>query len=304
MKRAVALLTLLWMIVSLLSLGALAEEVDVNKNASLTLQYRHGEEVFSGLAIQTYRVAQIAPNGEMTLTGAFADYPINIEGIQCQSEWRRIATTLASYIAADGIAYTASGVTDAEGYVHFTNLQPGMYLTLSVRTERERTLTIFETFLTVIPHPMEDDSYLYDVTAYPKCEQKEIVPTEVTYKVVKQWKDGSYTNLRPVGVTVDILKDGVLQRQVILSSENNWSYSWNVPDDGAKWQAVERDVADYYTVSVEEFDKTIVITNLYDHSDLPPQAGDATTPQLYLLVTGAGGCALLLWAVWRKRAGI
>ena len=303
MKRMTAWIACLCILLFCLPFSVSAEQVDIQKESSLTLQYRYGEEVFPDLSIRTYRVAAVAPNGEMALTGAFVDYPINIDGIEEQSEWQRIATTFAAYILADNIEPTSDGITDAEGYVRFENLLPGMYLTLSVRVEKGSTLTVFETFLTVIPQPV-NGAYVYDVTAYPKCEQQTVQPTLITHKVVKQWKDGGHTDLRPQGVTVDILRDGELQTTEVLSAENNWSYVWQAPDDGAKWQAVERDVAEHYTVSVEELDSTIVITNVYEHKDDAEQTGDIAMPQLYMLILCVAGLVLLLIAAYRKRLGI
>jgi hypothetical protein len=286
-----------------LPFAASGEVIDPQRKSSLTLQYRYGEELFEGLFIRTYRVAKVSEKGEYRLHGAFAGYPVNIEGITSQTEWKRIATTLGAYVAADSIAETASGKTDKEGFVRFENLLPGMYLTLSVKSEKGNTITTFETFLTVIPYPGEG-SYLYDVTAYPKCQQETVKPQEKVYKVVKQWKDGDYAHLRPKKVAVDILKDGVLYESTQLLAENNWAYSWTVQDDGSKWQAVERDIAEYYTVSVEEFDSTIIISNIYDHEEEPPKTGESTLPHVYLMLAGGLGCLMLLAAVWRKRVGV
>ena len=305
MKKALSFIVLICMLLAIYPLTVSAEQqIETDKISSLTLQYRHGEEVFPDLMVYTYRVAQISSAGDYILTGDFKQYPINIDGIQSQSEWRRIATTFAAYIAADHLAFTKSQKTNEEGKVCFENLLPGLYLTLSVRAEKDGILTIFETFFTSIPYPGEDGNYLYDVLAYPKCERHQIQPEERSYQVVKQWKDGSYSHLRPETVTVDILKDGVWQSSQILSSENNWSYSWNALDDGSKWQVVERDIPERYTVSVEEFDLMIVITNIYEHSDKPPQTGDVSMPHLYLLIISLLGIILILVAVWRKRAGI
>ena len=178
MKRIVAFLAVLCTVICILPFTASAESVDTQRTASLTLQYRFDGEVFPDLEVSTYRVADISENGELSLAGAFAKYPINIQGIQNQSEWRRIATTFAAYIAADRIEATQSQKTDQEGFVCFENLRSGMYLTYSVRTEKENTVTVFETFLTVIPYPKEG-KYEYDVTAYPKCEQHTSDPTEL-----------------------------------------------------------------------------------------------------------------------------
>lgn len=277
-----------------------AEPIETDAESSLTLQYRHDKVSFEGLLIQSYRVAEIFEDGSFALTGAFADYPVNIYGITSQTEWNTVASTLAAYAIADRIAPTCSGVTDPCGRVVFSNLLPGIYLTLSVSVENETEVLIFEEFLTTIPQTDEDGVHNYDVLAYPKSEK--ILPELAEYRIVKQWKDSGYWQNRPDDITVDIYCDGELFVTVELSAENNWTYCWSTELDGSVWTAVERDIAEDYTVTVVENGTTIIITNAYDDGqEPPPDTGDTTVLWPYVLAMCVSGTLLIALGLWRKR---
>ncbi len=287
-----------------LPVSAMASSLDHDKDASLTLVYQHEGVAFEGLEIKTYRVADVGENVYvLKLAGQFADYPVNIEGIQSQAEWNVICDTLESYIWADGLEPTASAITDAEGTVKFQGLKPGMYLTMPVTRLAEEATTEFFGFLTVIPAVQEDGNLNYDVTAYPKSTQYNPNDDDVRMlKVVKQWKDPGYQIDRPEHIRVDIYRNGEFKATVNLSPENNWSHSWVAADDGATWTAVEREVPDAYTVTVEYKDDTIILTNTRKGDDSPPDSGDTFVFWPYILGMCISGFGIILLAVSKKKA--
>jgi hypothetical protein len=302
MKKVIVLVLTIIVIAMVLPVSVCAiTPIDVDRASSLTLQYRYNGESFADLEIRTYLVAEIYADGTYELTGDFKDYPVNIYGITSQTEWRQVTTTLAAYATADGLAPTYTKITDDSGTVVFDPIRTGMYLTLAVRVEKEGRVTLFESFLTSVPNPDEKGEMQYDVTAYPKCDQYVPTPEEIEYKVVKQWKDSGNTHARPDEVQVDILKNGELQSTEILSAENNWCYSWSAPDDGSKWQAVERQIAEVYTVTIEENGTTILITNVYNVPEPPPQTGETTVLWHYVLAMCIAGGVILALAIGRKR---
>ncbi len=306
MKKCVSLavsifLTILLCFTSVISVSA--ESIDPQRSSSLTLVYKQGETFYEGLEIKIFRVAEVQTDYTFDLIGVFEHYPVNIYGVQSQTEWRNITETLTAYTVADAITPTATGKTDATGTVKFEELLPGMYLTLGVRYESEGEIVIFENFLTVIPRQTENaaDGYDYDVTAYPKCEKFVPTPDEITYKVVKQWKDGGNSGTRTKSVKIDIFKDGVLAETVTLSADNNWMYSWKAPNDGADWTTVERDIPKDYTVNVNEEGTTFIVTNIYDYITDSPQTGDTTNITLYVILMCASGMALIILGFGKKR---
>ena len=300
MKRIRMFLNLSLLLAAIfLCAGTVSAAWNPEQSSSLTLQYVHDGQGQEGLGITSYRIAELLPDGTYALTGAFTEYPVNITGVTSQAEWREIASTLAAYAAADGIRPTCTGITDEMGTIVFEDILPGMYLTLSVKSDTVR----FETFLTAVPRPMDNGEYLYDVTAVPKYEP---IPTEpepgrIEYKVVKLWKDTGYTENRPESITVDILKDGVFIESQELSESCSWSYRWTVPDDGAVWQVVEREVPEGYTVTVSDNGNTFLLTNITIYSEqTSPQTGTGPVVWQYSLSMCVAGGVLLLLAVQRK----
>lgn len=276
--------------------------LDTEAPCSLTLHYTHGESAFGGLQIRIYRVAEAFADGTYALCGAFAEYPVDIYGIESQTEWKAISSTLAAYAVADDVAPTAAALTDETGTVAFTELSTGMYLTEAVRVESDTEITVFESFMMAVPMRNEQDVYLYDVTAYPKRTEYTPKPVEIEHRVVKQWRDTGYVDRRPAYVDVDIFKDGVLTETQRLSSENNWSYGWTAQDDGGKWQAVERGIPADYAVTVAEDGNVIIITNTFTMADTSsPDTGDTTVLWPYLLAACFSGGMMILLSTWRRR---
>ena len=72
------------------------------RSGSLTVFFGQEEAGFSGVTFRLYRVADLSETGKYTLSGAFADYPVTLEGLTA-SGWRALAQTLAAYVARDGL---------------------------------------------------------------------------------------------------------------------------------------------------------------------------------------------------------
>jgi len=242
-------------------------------------------------------------DGTFDLSGKFADYPVDIHGITSKSEWKQVCQTLSSYISADSIPSDHSGKTDENGTVTFTEIDVGMYLTLSRRVESGDKIVIFESFLTVLPGGTDTDKHVYDVTAKPKSDVFTPVDKEIEYTVVKHWRDNGSSGLRPDKIDVDIFKNGQKVSSQELSPLNNWSYSWTAKDDGAVWIAVERNVSDKYTVTSVPYGSTLVLTNslVFDDPEAPPM-GVETNFWPYILMMFISGGILIAFAIKLKRS--
>lgn len=277
-----------------------AQALDPSRECSLTLDYSG----FSGLEIEIYQVAAYAPDGTYALTGPFTGYPVKIHGITSQKEWRDAASTLAAYIAADSIVPTATGKTDENGFAHFSDLSQGLYLVLGITAETEDGIYTFENFCIFLPTPRDDGTLDYDMTAKPKHSHTPPpdVPELVRYQVTKLWKDTGYYHKRPSGVTVDILRNGVIYEAVSLRPDNDWTYAWEAEDNGDRWTVVEKDVPDGFTVVITSQETTFTITNTYPAPPgTPPQTGDDFPLTQYLLVMAVSGLGLLALGIWYQR---
>ncbi len=305
MKNLISFISV-WLILFSLVLSAApvyaANPIEVDRPCSLTVEYINSGKAFEGLDVCTYKIADVYEDGTYQLTKDFADYSVNIYGITSQAEWRSVASTLSSYIAADSIKPSYTAITNEKGCAVFTDIEAGMYLTLEIKSTADETVITFESFLTAVPSPMDEGEHLYDVVARPKSSSYTPTRKEIEHKVVKQWKDNGNSSGRPANVEIDILRNGKVYDSVILSSENNWSYSWKYEDDGSKWQAVERNISGDYKATVEYDGSTMIVTNTcHKTPENPPQTGDISTTEPYIISMSISGILLMIMAILLKR---
>ena len=265
-----------------------SEKVHLRSDCTLDVTYSSGGMVFAGQDIKLWHIADITEDAQYALAGSFRSYPIQVTGTSSQSEWDEMTITLNSYILADGIAADQTAKTDARGKVVFDNLTAGIYLVSS---------------LAAVPGVDSEGQWVYSVSARPKMSVHTPAKGEVTYKVVKAWRDGGRG--RPVSVSVEVRRDGQLQQSVTLSAENNWMYTWKAVDDGSVWTVNEVNVPAGHTVGIQRSGDTFSITNTKPETPAGnnPKTGDTTNMTLYVLLMAASGLALLVVGiVLRKKS--
>lgn len=300
MKNKIARIAALFLVLACLFVcipcaGISAEPLDISTPCSLTVCYKRQEKLFEGVAVKTYKIADMKADGSFALTDEFEKYPVSIYTVESQAEWKKITSTLASYIDADAIPPHHTAVTDAEGKVCFEGISAGLYLTCAVKVEQEGVVTLFENFITALPG-QGTSSFEYDITAYPKSDEYTQVPEKV-YKVVKQWKDRGHEDERPSEVTVEIYRDGALFATQALSEENDWCFTWTAPVDESIWKAVERNISDGYTVTVTEDGGSFVITNTHSEFEEPPFTGDTNSVIPYVIMLCVSGMLVVAMSV-------
>ena len=255
------------------------EQIDTNKESSMTLSYRGGGVAASGKSVNLYQVAEVSADVKYTLTSSFAPTGLILNGIKTNGEWDVVRSTAEAHILADAIAPVRTAVTDGEGKVHFTDLEPGLYLASDVQMVRDDFTCLFDSVLVALPELHTDGIWQYHVSVTAKSEVlPPITPDEdVQYKVVKLWKgDGGRTD-RPSHIEIEIFRNDISYEKKILAEENHWSYSWMAKDDGTKWEVVERNIPDGYTVTVDERKTTFVLTNTMT-PDIPDGPGGPQDP--------------------------
>lgn len=277
MKRVVSLICVLMISLGIMLVPCAA--VDTAHPCSLTLSYTRNGVPFSALEIDIYRVAELHANGTYTLLQPFSGYPIKIHGIASQQEWQETAQTVKNYVVANQIPAYRSQKTDVNGQVAFVGLETGLYMVKGATASDREGTVIFHDFMVYLPTPTLD-GYDYDIKAIPKYTQY-VAPER--YSVVKLWKDSGASAQRPESVCVEILKDGVLQEEIILNSTNNWAYSWEVTEQGGVWSVIEKDVPSGYQVSITNNGTSFIITNskkpaVPDVPDIPVTPDSPDTP--------------------------
>ena len=264
---------------------------DPEQTGSIRLNY----SAVNNAEFKVYRAGEITDNWEFVLTGAFQDIPADLNDLDTEA-MTELSETLAAYAAADGIEHDYSGRTDENGQVVFEGLTKGLYLIVGESVIRDGMRYDPVPFLLTVPSQDAEGEWNYQTEADVKYETSVPEKEETEYKVVKCWVGDGSGSVRPVRITVDILKDGVLYATQTLSSDNNWSFSWSAEDDGSVWQVVEREIPDDYTVKIERNKTAFMPTNTYT-GDLPedvPKTGDAFSPLLLVSILSLSGMALIL----------
>lgn len=307
-KRLIVIITiLLSVLIPISNVMALSsvdakEKIDITKLCSLELLYSSGEMQFDDLNIQLYKVAEVSEDFQYTLSGKFADYPISIDDISSQGEWKQLSTTLNSYMLADNISPTKTAVTDRNGKAVFSDLSCGLYLVSAVDAVQNNKIYHFSEFVISIPTVNDYGNVNYNISAKPKSVKTEPLNNQVEYKAIKLWKD-SNSDERPSSVEIAIYKNGLVQESKILNSENNWSYFWRAVDDGSEWTVIERNIPNGYKVSIEKNAESFVIVNTSSEKiTTSPKTGD-TDRNIYSIAFATFVSAFIItsFVILRKR---
>lgn len=288
------------------------EQISPNQNCTLTVAYGYNGLVFKDVPVKLYKIADVSADFQYSLTSSFRSSDLVLNGVSSASEWNMIRTTLGAHIVANHIEATSSAVTDAEGKISVSSLKPGLYLAVPGQVIQNDAHYLFDSALIALPGLGTDGKWQYQVTVTAKAEVlPPITPDEETeFKILKLWKGDTGRADRPKRVEVEIFRNGISYQTVVLSAENQWSYSWKAPADNAQWLVVERNIPSGYSVTVEKKETSFVLTNVR-HTDSPgnrpnwpghaPKTGDTSHILLYTVLLYASGMILLLLGITRKR---
>lgn len=278
------------------------EPVDTSRTCSLKLTYEIDSQGIEGMEIELFRIADFSEDFQFTMTGDLTDIPVQLNGIKSQSEWDDVRDTVGSYIIANGVAPTASDVTDENGIVKFENLSVGLYYYRWTENDTVDQVYGFSPYVISVPSLGSDGKWEYDVDALPKPGLKP-EPSTDKLTVVKLWRDGKYSSKRPESVSVDIFRNGQLFESVELTAKNNWTYTWET-NGSYTWTCVERNITGGYSVTVQSVEgKTIQIINtLKDDPEDPPQTGESLSVYLWFIPLTLSGILLIVLGLFRKKA--
>ena len=285
------------------------EPIITENECSLTVSYRHGGTVFSGVQVKLYRIAEVSADLRYTLAQPFETSGLILDEIKTSGEWDVIRSTLEAHILAYDIDPEHTSVTNEDGQVFFEALRTGMYLAIVSQAAQDGLRCRFDSALIPLPGLGQDGRWQYQVSVNAKGEVLPPVDPdeEVKFKVLKLWRGDDGRDHRPKSIEVEIFCDGISYQTVTLSEEDHWAYSWTAKDDGSSWTVVERNVPQGYTVTVEERESTFVLTNTWtptdpEDPDKPPKTGDTSNIMLYIWVMIVSGCLLVVLGVTGKRS--
>lgn len=296
-----------------------AEPISLTTDCTLTAVYSYNNTAFSGISVSVYRIADVSEDCRYTYTDEFEACALPLNGMQSDSEWDSLRSTLEAYILVYKPEPYATAVTDDDGRAYFDKLEPGLYFIPSVQYSSGGNRYSFSCSLTALPGlDQKDGTWDYTIQVKPKPEVKTDEAEKIPYKVIKLWKDAGNEYARPESITIDIYKDGELVNTVSLSEDTNWSYQWDAEDDGSVWTVMERNVPEGYVMTLGKHGGVFVITNVYTETpdeteetddetetggggEESPQTGDTFHVGMYIAIMCVSGCMLILLGITGKR---
>ena len=255
------------------------ELIDTNKLNNITLNYSYDNQEINDVNVKIYFIASISNDFQYKVEDNFKDYNINFNEMKTNEDLNILKDTLESYIKADNIKETKK-FNIKDNKVEIKDLKPGLYLIETDEINTEKYTLSFEPFLINLPD-LNDGYWNYNVNVYPKALASYPNYRTIEYTVIKQWQDNKEN--RPKKIDIEIYKDGNIVYNEILSLDNNWTFKWETIDDGSKWNVVERNVPNNYSVSILNKDKQFIIINT-SNNEKNPQTLDNINLYFYLLI--------------------
>lgn len=250
MKRRIALLGLVLCLI--LPLLVLAEGVQPDHTASLTLRLSENGNGLAGAGFEIFRVAEMNDQARFELLDGYDVGSTDINEVKGAAAWEELARRLAQQAHAP-----AAAVTDAQGNASFPSLPTGLYLVMGSPVEIGHWAYEFAPFMVSVPDK-DGDRWRYDVVAEVKYQR---TPLTTDVKVIKLWKDSGRTSERPSQITVGLYRNGVQYQVVKLNAGNNWSYLFRGLESIHEWTVQELPVPTGYTAEYSEQNGALVIIN-------------------------------------------
>ena len=248
----------LTLLLAVLLLAAVALPARAEQSTDLSIRLVYGRDPLPGGIFDIYRVGEENARGELSLTGAFAGYPVDLNG--AGEDTGAQAAALYAFAQRDALTPDIQVTTGQQGIAVVNDLQPGLYLVAGQDLVADGYRYRTEPQLILLPQKdPSTGAVVTDLTLRMKSTQEPYSPEPVSRKVLKIWDDHS-GNFRPESVTVHLLKNGVVYDTVTLTARNQWRHTWENLDPDALWQITE-EVPQGYTVKVEQDGTTFLLTN-------------------------------------------
>lgn len=243
-------------------------------SCSLTIHYVQEELPLPSVAFRLYRVAELNDRYEPVYTGVFADCRLDPENPE------NGILDLYALVEQHDLQPDYTLTTDEKGDAFLEDLTAGVFLLAGESvTVGEFTYHVDKQLVSL---PMQNQGqWETTLTLQPKCS-KLPVQKLIQITAVKRWEDRGYENERPQAIGVSLLRDGKIVSTVVLSSENNWTHTWQDLLPNAKW-SVQEDVPEGYSLTLERKGNTFVLTN---HRKTIPQTGQIWWPVIAAVCLG------------------
>lgn len=276
--------------------------------SAITLHYEIDSVPVQGIGTKLYKVADYNISEGFVLCGGFEDYSIDLNIPSDTENLDLLAETLSAYAISGEIEPVSEDISRDDGVVKFNEICRGMYLVVSDKGSFNSKICRFSPVLLISVNTESGELIGNDIPVYPKGEIVEPSFENITYKVIKLWRDNG-SKYRPDSIEIAVSCNGKIISREVLSEENDWSYTWTVPDDGSEWIVTEVNIPEKYSVFVENRNRTFILTNtLSPEKDDPspnlpsaPQTGDMDLMTFVLLTASMGVMMIFLGFVFLRR---
>jgi len=246
-----------------------------NADGSLQLICKSEDVILSGMKWNLFRVAE-REGGDIVLVDEFSDYKISFKDTSADA-MSDIASTLETYVRIDKIPPLQTGISDDRGIVDFTNLEQGFYFLWAKDFKIKETKTTYSPVPFMVEIAQEEDGTNQNYITYPKFFHFGVLDqSDADYTVKKIWRNSkSQLFDDSIEITVEMYKDDEYQNTVILSKENDWSYTWT-DKAHSDWMVKEVNIPEDYTVIYRSNETQYAIVNTY--KDYNPEVDEPTNP--------------------------
>ena len=221
------------------------------------------------------RICQVAyqESGVYHLTDGFSSSGISMAELNKNNNAEN-AKAIVNYINENSVDYQKTN-TNASGKAVFANLSRGIYV---VFAKSEQSVD-FSPFIVFLPHKTNGTNNHY-VTSTPKTTGKDDKPggdegggggtSYKTIPVTKIWDDNNNSyEKRPETITVNLTRNGISYKKVVLSEKNSWKYTFrNLPLSG-DYDVKEDTVNEYSATYSGNANTGFIIINKYNGNSEP-----------------------------------
>lgn len=231
---------MIWLCVSIFCSAAFAEG-----NGAIKMTCRVNNTVVSGM---TWKIYKVGERGEYRSSlcydscAPFDEYYVRIDDVTA-THLTDMASTLENMAVLDKIPPLDTQVSDSNGELTFSGLEPGLYLLSGKYLKSSDGVTSYKPSPALVE--ITDSQSVIHVNA--KIKALKTLDGEFVVHTVKKFWENDTAEERPQSITVEIYEDGELYETVELNEANNWTYRWET-DEFADWRVKEKKVPDKYTV--------------------------------------------------------
>lgn len=256
------------------------EETDtVGTLGSVAIDYTYNDDPLDDVNFKVYCVAIKNESYQYEMQEGFEDIEIDFDSLAIDSYWISIRNNLENHISCNMIEWVHEFVTDEFGSYTLEGLEAGLYIIDAANVVEGTEVYFSDPILVMVGYYFEsEEMWMYHYQVQPKSDVLAYTDDQ-ELTITKVWNNVETWQELPESVEVELYCDGSVYETVVLSEENNWTYTWYNVDQLATWGVKELSEFEYFEV---EYDKTYFdfeIINTYNGPEVLAAEYDESLPQ-------------------------